>query len=391
MKSCWLFLVAHAACGSAAPFAPVVGVDSADSGATLGADSAPVETAALPDADDSAADSGGDGLALADLARIPDAQVAELTATGDVAADAPCAGETTADSASAPAPCTVPALGAGTCINVAQCTGVATPGFCAGPKDIQCCTPASTAAICDPNAKPQPNSTLGAEPAGQGGCPAGMAKVSQGLPPINQSVPKPFCIDRWEAALQDQVGGNWQESSPYWNPGAASVRAVSRPNQVPAGYISGKQAAAACKLAAKRLCTDAEWLRACKGPVGTTFPYGPTLQPKVCNDSRAVHPAVEYFGTAADWIWSKLGHPCINQLPKSVAKTQTNVGCVSAEGLYDLMGNLHEWTADPAGTFRGGFYVDTKLNGPGCLYATTAHDMGHWDYSTGFRCCADSN
>lgn len=55
-----------------------------------------------------------------------------------------------------------------------------------------------------------------------------------------------------------------------------------------------------------------------------------------------------------------------------------------------MMGNLHEWTADPAGTFRGGFYVDTLLNGPGCLYKTTAHDIHHWDYSTGFRCCADA-
>jgi formylglycine-generating enzyme required for sulfatase activity len=57
--------------------------------------------------------------------------------------------------------------------------------------------------------------------------------------------------------------------------------------------------------------------------------------------------------------------------------------------VLDLMGNLHEWTADPAGTFRGGFYVDTVRNGPGCLYRTTAHDVGHRDYSTGFRCCAD--
>ena len=46
-------------------------------------------------------------------------------------------------------------------------------------------------------------------------------------------------------------------------------------------------------------------------------------------------------------------------------------------------------TADPAGTFRGGFYVDTTINGPGCLYATTAHNTLHWDYSTGFRCCAN--
>ena len=63
-------------------------------------------------------------------------------------------------------------------------------------------------------------------------------------------------------------------------------------------------------------------------------------------------------------------------------------GRTSADGLFDLMGNLHEWTADPAGTFRGGFYVDTVINGNGCLYRTTAHDVAHWDYSTGFRCCA---
>ena len=34
-------------------------------------------------------------------------------------------------------------------------------------------------------------------------------------------------------------------------------------------------------------------------------------------------------------------------------------------------------TYSGVGTFRGGFYVDTVLNGPGCLYATTAHDTAH--------------
>ncbi len=235
---------------------------------------------------------------------------------------------------------------------------------------------------CDPDAKPSPNAGLGPAPAGQAGCPPGMTAISQG-------VAKAFCVDRWEAALQLQQGGAWVEHSPYWNPGALTVRAIARPGQVPQGYISGKQAQVACQAAGKRLCTDAEWLRACKGPAGTTYPYGANLQAKVCNDSRAQHPAIEYFGTAAQWIWSKLGHPCLNQLPKSLAKTGAHPSCVAAEGAMDLMGNLHEWTADPAGTFRGGFYVDTKLNGPGCLYATTAHDTGHWDYSTGFRCCAD--
>lgn len=137
------------------------------------------------------------------------------------------------------------------------------------------------------------------------------------------------------------------------------------------------------------LCTDAEWLRACQGPAGTTYPYGDTREPGVCNDAREQHPAVEYFGTSEDWIWSMLGHPCINQLPDSVAPTGGHAGCVTAEGAFDMMGNLHEWTSAASGTFRGGFYVDTAINGQGCLYRTTAHSRGHWDYSTGFRCCAD--
>lgn len=65
-----------------------------------------------------------------------------------------------------------------------------------------------------------------------------------------------------------------------------------------------------------------------------------------------------------------------------------NTGCFTPDGVYDLMGNLHEWTLDPSGTFRGGFYGDTRINGEGCLYETTAHDVTYWDYSTGFRCCA---
>ena len=105
--------------------------------------------------------------------------------------------------------------------------------------------------------------------------------------------------------------------------------------------------------------------------------------------ARAMHPVVEYFGTSESWIWSELDHPCINQLPASLDPTGANAGCVSESGALDMMGNLHEWTADPAGTFRGGFFVDTAINGEGCLYRTTAHDMGHRDYSTGFRCCAD--
>jgi hypothetical protein len=56
-----------------------------------------------------------------------------------------------------------------------------------------------------------------------------------------------------------------------------------------------------------------------------------------------------------------------------------------------MVGNLHEWIEDPEGTFRGGFYMDTLINGEGCDYATTAHSKKYHDYSTGFRCCMDAD
>jgi sulfatase-modifying factor enzyme 1 len=218
------------------------------------------------------------------------------------------------------------------------------------------------------------------EPPGLGGCPAGMAAIG--------AEATPFCIDRWEAAVfvDSLEPSGW---SPYANPGSVPVRAVAAPGLVPQGYISGTQAAAACERAGKRLCSDAEWLRACQGAAGHTFPYGDSRIDAACNDARDCHPAVQYFESSEAWVFSELDHPCIGQLPDGLAPTGSYAACASDDGIWDLMGNLHEWTADPAGTFRGGFYVDTAINGPGCLYQTTAHDTSHWDYSTGFRCCTD--
>ena len=55
-----------------------------------------------------------------------------------------------------------------------------------------------------------------------------------------------------------------------------------------------------------------------------------------------------------------------------------------------MIGNLHEWTADRSGTFRGGFYLDNTTHGIGCIYRATGHSTIYRDYSTGFRCCADA-
>ncbi len=355
----WILSAGLAACTAAAPNGSPSGAGDGDA-VDAGQDGSIANDSGLNDTQTGGTDTGWDA-ARADGAQ-PD------SATGDGGGDAGAVA------------CQVPGKGAGTCMLTSACTGTATPGYCPGPKEIQCCTPTAASGACDPNAAPLPNLGLGAEPAGLGGCPAGMARIDPAGKPS-------YCIDRWEAALQ--VGATGAEFSPYHNPGGTAVRAVARPNQVPQGYISGNQAKAACSAAGKRLCSDGEWLRACQGPSGWTYPYGAKKVPKACNDSRAVHPAIELYGTSDAWIWSKLDNACLDQLPDSLANTGAFSACASAEGLMDMMGNLHEWTADPAGTFRGGYFVDTVINGPGCLYVTTAHDSSHWDYSTGFRCCAD--
>lgn len=226
---------------------------------------------------------------------------------------------------------------------------------------------------------PQPNEGI-AEPPGLQGCPSGMARLEDGS----------ACIDRWEAHLvQVHEDGGLSPWSPFHNPGGQRVRARSAPGAVPQGYINEVQASAACAEASKRLCRREEWQLACRGREGRTYPYGDERLPGECNDARARHPAIELFGRRDREAFAQLDHSCINQLPDGLARTGDHPGCVTPGGIFDLMGNLHEWIADPQGTFQGGFYVDTVGNGPGCLYRTTAHIVHYWDYSTGFRCCAD--
>lgn len=219
-------------------------------------------------------------------------------------------------------------------------------------------------------------------------CPAGMVLAGAG------------CVDRYEAFVDrvNDAGVTVESLSPY-RPPPANVRVAARSvaGAVPHGYISGIEAERACLGAGKRLCTSSEWLRACRGEAGNVYPYGNARRAGACNDAYAAgHPAATCFASTASWIYSELDYAGINQQPHTVAPAGSHAGCTTAEGLFDMMGNLHEWVRDGAGTppvsavdFRGGFYADTSRNGEGCLYATSAHGFSHWDYSTGFRCCAD--
>jgi hypothetical protein len=237
-----------------------------------------------------------------------------------------------------------------------------------------------------PAKDPEPEDRTAAILAADARCPAEMALVDDRV-----------CVDRWEASLLERVpNGGERPWSPYLGIEGheAHIRAVSRAGVIPQAYISGSQAAGACAASGKRLCAPDEWERACRGPAGTTFPYGDVRRAGVCNDDiRPVHPVAEVgriLGIPGDRLWRDgMNQPLVNQLPNTLLPTGDRAECTNAYGVYDMVGNLHEWVDDPDGTFRGGYYMDTTKNGDGCSYQTTAHDFTYHDYSTGFRCCMD--
>jgi sulfatase modifying factor 1 len=211
-------------------------------------------------------------------------------------------------------------------------------------------------------------------------------------------VGRSFCIDVYEASLVQVLGDGTEKAWPYFQTLSKDVvtRAVSRAGVYPQGYISGTQAAAACHRSGKRLCKSDEWRNACMGPQKTTFPYGNHRETGRCNDNGKS--AMRVFNPSLDdkpehrWMWGHGGNmndPRLNQLDGTLTRTGERDGCTNDYGVYDMVGNLHEWVDDPNGTFQGGYYLDTHLNGDGCNYRTTAHPVTHYDYSTGFRCCDD--
>ena len=237
--------------------------------------------------------------------------------------------------------------------------------------------------------------SLTTEPAdARNGCPADMVKIE---PRADATEARAYCIDRYEASLVTVVtgaGARGRETphSPFESIAKdEKVRAVSRSGVMPQAYISRNEADSACRASRKRLCKENEWVHACEGRNPTTFPYGDERRDGYCNDAgKAPVDLLHHdMGEAAYASFAAMNDPQLNQVPGTLARTGSHPHCRSGFGAFDMVGNLHEWVEDPGGTFRGGYYRDTHLNGDGCKYKTAAHDASYHDYSTGFRCCAD--
>lgn len=219
-------------------------------------------------------------------------------------------------------------------------------------------------------------------------------------PPDMASIDDVFCVDRYEASLVELLPNG--DERPFAHYAALDdtqgvnqrhvVRAVSEPNVMPQGYVSADQAGQACARSGKRLCKAPEWRKACKGPEKSTYGYGSSNEPGRCNDHGKA-PMLKVFGLGGGsdpHLWgNRMNDQQLNQVPGTLAATGSHDGCTNGYGVYDMVGNLHEWVDDKDGTFLGGYYLDIHQNGDGCEYGTYAHASYYHDYSTGFRCCAD--
>lgn len=197
--------------------------------------------------------------------------------------------------------------------------------------------------------------------------------------------------------------------------GDACVDLYEAPNHegaVPLVMYSLIEADAWCTARGKRLCYDDEWQAACEGPQATAYPYGNDHQPGVCNDDKIWRTYNQSLLNG--WPGSASG-PDIESLAdllgaaRAVSPTAAaaadhveslyqgepggdNPGCAGVDGVYDLCGNVEEWTLrrdggepDFHGNLKGRYWAESRT----CQSNVTVHGDYFRFYEIGFRCCRD--
>ena len=166
------------------------------------------------------------------------------------------------------------------------------------------------------------------------------------------------------------------------NAGTMTHRSCSRASVLPWASITQGQAAAACVAAGKRLCTASEWRQACAGLANNVYPYGNTYQANSCNGNDYDDDCTSPDSDLVLATGSPFG--CPTKPAQSMCKSSYNV--------FDLSGNLKEWTSTQVspGAFgiRGGAY-DTPAGGLACDFAFVTGDATFSFSNLGFRCCSD--
>ncbi|MCL2626017.1 MAG: bifunctional serine/threonine-protein kinase/formylglycine-generating enzyme family protein [Cystobacterineae bacterium] len=152
------------------------------------------------------------------------------------------------------------------------------------------------------------------------------------------------------SAVSKEVGGFCVDIYEYPN----------RPGHMPQVNVGWAKAKELCQKQGKRLCTEAEWEKACRGSQGLRWPYSNIFDASACNAEG---------GTGAG---------------TSLAASGKFFRCVSTYAVLDMSGNAAEWTEEKV--VKGGSFSGTEHDIRCAARKTKAAAMAE----IGFRCCANS-
>ena len=159
-------------------------------------------------------------------------------------------------------------------------------------------------------------------------------------------------------------------------------------NANPIVMVTWYEAKNSCRAQGKRLCSEDEWTFACEGEEGQPYPNGYARDAAACVideswDMPAEGSLLPRQDARAGREVARLWHGEPSGGPRS---------CKSPVGVYDLTGNVDEWTrsvvagARPS-ILKGGYFGPVRTR---CRPSTRAHGEGHVYYQQGFRCCANA-
>lgn len=151
--------------------------------------------------------------------------------------------------------------------------------------------------------------------------------------------------------------------------------------------VSFYEAVDLCADEGKRLCNEDEWTFACEGEEATPYPYGYTRDAEACIIDRSWRPYHESAMRPRDGVNAMAEMDRLWQGVPSGSQPR----CRSPFGVYDMTGNVDEWTrtvrdGERPSILKGGYWGPVRTR---CRPATRSHDENHMFYQQGFRCCSE--